>query len=546
MVSKKVRLIPDDNFDVVVVGFGGAGAAAAIEAADNGARVLALDLSVGGGATRLSGGIVYCGGGTSVQKEAGVEDSPENMFNYMKQEAQGVVSDETLMRFCEESPGMVEWLKENGVEFDSSLCPYKASYPTDKHYLYFSGNEKAYPYNEHAKPAARGHRPVASGLASGKVLFNSLRESALMKGVHFIPVARVTELIMDGDDVTGVKFTALNNEPLRKLHWLITKLTAKMGNFFPDLIGRPVDKVTDFIWKLGAEDYEVHTDAVILSAGGFAYNTEWMERYTGPYAKITPLGTGGDDGNGIKLGMSAGGAIGQMDKATSWRFISPPEAYIEGVSVGTNGERVANEDLYGATHSNVMVREYGADCRLILDRTQWIKALKQVPSQSQLFHWAMSAYLFTIGHKRANTLEDLAKKIGVNPEGLRKTVEEYNEGIASGKGDPHHKADNLSSPIVKAPYYSIDISNIPNNILNGLMYPAPGLTLGGLVVNEETGNVQTAEGKDIKGLYAAGRTAVGVCSNSYVSGLSIADAFFSGRRAGRSAAADSVEATKEN
>lgn len=545
MVSKKVRLIPDDSFDVVVVGFGGAGAAAAIEAAENGARVLALDLSVGGGATRLSGGIVYAGGGTSVQKEAGVEDTPENMFNYMKQEAQGVVSDETLMRFCEESPAMIEWLKDHGVEFEASLCPYKASYPTDKHYLYYSGNEKAYPYNEHAKPAARGHRALASGLKSGKVLYNSLRDAALLKGVHFIPVARVTDLIMDGDDVTGVKFTALNSEPLRKLHWVITKLTAKMGNFFPDLIGRPVDKLTDFIWKLGAEDYEVHADAVILSAGGFAYNKAWMERYTGPYAHITPLGTGGDDGNGIKLGMKAGGAVGQMDKATSWRFISPPEAFIEGVSVGTNGHRVTNEDLYGATHSNVMVREYGANCRLVLDHNQWIKALKQVPSQSQIFHWAMSLYLYTLGHKRADTLEELAEKIGVDPAGLRKTVDEYNEGLANGTGDPYHKADNLSSPIVKAPFYAIDISNIPNNILNGLMYPAPGLTLGGLVVNEETGNVQTDEGKDIKGLYAAGRTAVGVCSNSYVSGLSIADALFSGRRAGRSAAAAAVEATKE-
>lgn len=193
MASKK-KLIPDDNFDVVVVGFGGAGAAAAIEAADNGARVLALDLSVGGGATRLSGGIVYCGGGTSVQKDAGVEDSPENMFNYMKQEAQGVVSDETLKAFCEQSPGMVEWLKDNGIKFDSSLCPYKASYPTDKHYLYFSGNEKAYPYNEHAKPAPRGHRVLASGLKSGKVLYHTLKDSALNKGVTFLPVARVTEL----------------------------------------------------------------------------------------------------------------------------------------------------------------------------------------------------------------------------------------------------------------------------------------------------------------------------------------------------------------
>ncbi|MEQ3835110.1 FAD-binding protein [Lawsonella clevelandensis] len=544
-MSSKKKLIPDDSFDVVVVGFGGAGAAAAIEAADNGARVLALDLSIGGGATRLSGGIVYAGGGTSVQKGAGVEDTVENMFNYIKQEAQGVVSDDTLRDFCEQSPGMIEWLKENGVGFDSSLCPYKASYPTDKHYLYFSGNEKAYPYNEHAFPAPRGHRAKASGLKSGKVLYNSLKDSALKKGVTFLPVARVSDLVIENGKVVGVKFSALNSEKLMKLHWVVTKLTAKLGNFFPDQIGRPADKLTDAIWKAGKEDYTVHCDAVILSAGGFAYNTPWMEKYTGPYAKITPLGTGGDSGKGIMLGQSAGGAIAQMDKATSWRFISPPEAFIEGVSVGTNGHRVTNEDLYGATHSNVMVREYGANCRLILDHNQWIKAMKQVPSQSQIFHWAMALYLFSIGHKKANTIEELAKKTGVDPAGLRKTIDEYNEGIAAGTGDPYHKAANLTSPVLKAPFYAIDISNIPNNILNGMMYPAPGLTLGGLQVNEKTGNVVNEKGEDIPGLYAAGRNAVGVCSNSYVSGLSIADCFFSGRRAGRNAAAATKEASKK-
>lgn len=192
-----------------------------------------------------------------------------------------------------------------------------------------------------------------------------------------------------------------------------------------------------------------------------------------------------------------------------------------------------------------MVREYGANCRLVLDHDQWIKALKQVPSQSQIFHWAMSLYLYTLGHKRANTLEELAAKIGVDAAGLRKTVDEYNKGILEGTGDPYHKAANLSSPIIKAPFYGIDISNIPNNLLNGLVYPAPGLTLGGLQVNEKTGNVVNDKGEDIPGLFAAGRNAVGVCSNSYVSGLSIADCFFSGRRAGRNAAARCKEMTKQ-
>ena len=62
--------------------------------------------------------------------------------------------------------------------------------------------------------------------------------------------------------------------------------------------------------------------------------------------------------------------------------------------------------------------------------------------------------------------------------------------------------------------------------------PCAVLTLGGLVVNEETGNIKNKDRVDIEGLFAAGRSAIGICSNIYVSGLSIADCIFSGRRAG--------------
>ena len=61
--------------------------------------------------------------------------------------------------------------------------------------------------------------------------------------------------------------------------------------------------------------------------------------------------------------------------------------------------------------------------------------------------------------------------------------------------------------------------------------PTPMFTLGGLVVDELSGAVTSVTGEPIPGLYAAGRTAVGICANSYVSGLSLADCVFSGRRA---------------
>jgi 3-oxo-5alpha-steroid 4-dehydrogenase len=67
-------------------------------------------------------------------------------------------------------------------------------------------------------------------------------------------------------------------------------------------------------------------------------------------------------------------------------------------------------------------------------------------------------------------------------------------------------------------------------------------TLGGLVVNEQTGAVSTEKSADIAGLYAAGRAAVGLCSNGYISGMSIGDGMFSGRRAGRACACSTQSA----
>jgi 3-oxo-5alpha-steroid 4-dehydrogenase len=89
---------------------------------------------------------------------------------------------------------------------------------------------------------------------------------------------------------------------------------------------------------------------------------------------------------------------------------------------------------------------------------------------------------------------------------------------------------------LEGPFSLIDCSSRPR-----LGYPCPMLTLGGLVVDEDTGQVLSAAGTPVPGLYAAGRNAVGICSNSYVSGLSIADCVFSGRRAGRSSTVDAEE-----
>jgi 3-oxo-5alpha-steroid 4-dehydrogenase len=116
------------------------------------------------------------------------------------------------------------------------------------------------------------------------------------------------------------------------------------------------------------------------------------------------------------------------------------------------------------------------------------------------------------------------------PGALATTLEKYNADARAGASDVLGKSAELLQPLHTPPFYAIDCS------LDSALFPAPCMTLGGLRVEGETGRVLRADGAAIAGLYAAGRNAVGVSSRSYMSGLSIADCFFSGRNAGRHAA----------
>src|SRR5262245_12515804 len=74
----------DREADVVVVGFGCAGACAAIEAAETAAETIVLERAGGGGGTSaMSGGLIYMGGGTPVQEACGYRDTPEGMFTFL-------------------------------------------------------------------------------------------------------------------------------------------------------------------------------------------------------------------------------------------------------------------------------------------------------------------------------------------------------------------------------------------------------------------------------------------------------------------------------
>ena len=118
-----------ETADLVVVGLGGAGVAAALEGVERGLEVVAVDRHAGGGSTTANGGVFYAGGGTRIQREAGEDDSPEEMYKYLKLEVGDVVADATLRQFCDESVETVDWLIEHGAKLNSKVWKEKTSYP---------------------------------------------------------------------------------------------------------------------------------------------------------------------------------------------------------------------------------------------------------------------------------------------------------------------------------------------------------------------------------------------------------------------------------
>ncbi|MCU7724255.1 FAD-binding protein [Actinoplanes sp. KI2] len=493
----------DETADVIVVGFGAAGACAAIEAADAGARVLVLDRFGGGGATAISGGVVYAGGGTAQQRAAGVTDTPQAMYDYLREEAGDAVSAETLRRFCDESVAMVDWLAGLGVPFDARLCPYKTSYPTNRHYLYFSGSETA--FAQVAPPAPRGHRVYARG-TSGRVFAARLAAAARDRGVERRDQTRAERLVTGADGrVTGVECRTLRAAPAwaRLAHRVLHRWSVKPGVYLPGL-GKALNRPVAGIERRYGRPLRIGAArGVVLAAGGFVFDRQMMREHAPDYRGGLRLGTPGDDGSGIRLGVAAGASTAHLDRVSIWRFLTPPSGMLGGRLVDRDGRRICDETRYGAAIGEAVLRSPGGRAWLLLDAPTLKRCRRQVWEQTLWFQRWQAFWLLTVGRVSGPTLAAVARRAGVDPAGL---------------------ADYQGVP----PYSMIDFS-----VRKRTAVPAPMLTLGGLRVDENNG-----QALGVPGLYAAGRTAVGICSRSYVSGLSLADCVFSGRRAGRSVASE--------
>ncbi|MBU1833077.1 MAG: FAD-binding protein [Gammaproteobacteria bacterium] len=520
-----------EDTDVLVVGLGAAGASAALEACAQGKRVTVLERFDGGGATALSGGIYY-GGATEHLRAAGFEDTPEQMYTYLHKEISGAVSDTTLRDFCARSAENLQWLESHGVEFGSRVDTCKRSYPRAGCDLYYSGNERAKSNAVLSTPAPRGHRVSGKGF-TGSVLAEKLIKSATERGVVIKRQVRVTRLIVDKSGaVVGVEALAIpaGSKAARTHQKLIAKIN-RYQRFIPALAFGTLRRIAELEATEGVVCRISAQRGVILATGSFAFNRAMVNQYAAHYIDAIPIGTVGCDGSGIRLGQSVGGIVSHMDKVSAWRSLSPPLSFVSGIVVNKAGQRFVAEDVY-LGHLGRLLVEQENDCAwLIADKSAIKNAYREAMpklNDNWLSFGAPLLLNLLVNLKKSATLSGLALKCDIDEVGLGNTVATYNEIVTNGV-DPFEKSSAYLQKFGAGPYYALNLST------KNKLFPCPSIPMGGLKVDEQSGGVLQNSGERIAGLYAVGRCAVGIPAGFYISGTSIADCIYSGRRAAKHA-----------
>ena len=520
----------DAEYDVLVIGLGVAGVSAALQATELGGNVAAIDRYSGGGASAVSGNVVYLGGGTRNQIEAGIEDSADNMFNYLAHETRDAVSEETLRRFCDGSVETFNWLESQGVEFPGNACPYKTGYPLFKYRLYFSGNENTTGAKAVAKPVQRGHIPKGMGrfsLMGQPALMTPLRASAKDKGVSMYMHSDVRRLVQDRSGrVLGAEVWRIPTDHPAAIKQAKLAKKLKLPAFMPKKRAARLQAKYEALEKEYAEPiYLRGIKGVVLSAGGFVFNRDLVMQHAPKYEHVTPLGTYGDNGAGILLGQSVGAETAYMEQISAWKFLDPPHAWSKAMLVNNVGHRIVDETSYGAVVGKAITENNG-EGMLILDKPLMKQSKKDLSLKKCQPSHLLLGYLASFKAKKGNSIEELAQNSGIDQAGLVASVEAYNKVANSNEVDQFGKASESMQEISEGPFYALDLSTINNP------FGISSITTGGLCLNETSGQVQS-QGGAIPGLYAAGRNAVGIPTLSYVSGLSLSDGIFSGRRAAR-------------
>jgi 3-oxo-5alpha-steroid 4-dehydrogenase len=462
-----------DEVDVLIVGFGIAGGCAAVSAAAAGARVLVLErAAAAGGTTAMAGGHFYLGGGTAVQEATGHADSAEEMYSYLVAVSREPEHDK-IRAYSEGSVEHFNWLEDLGFQFERSYYPEKAVIQPNTEGLMFTGNEKVWPYKDQAVPAPRGHKvPVPGDTGGASMVIDLLLKRADELGVRIHYETGAIGLIVDDGGVVGVA------------------------------------------WKHFNDTGAIRAKAVVIAAGGFVMNPDMVAAYTPKLAeKPFVLGNTYDDGLGIRLGVSAGGATKHMDQAFITAPVYPPSILLTGIIVNKLGERFVTEDSYHSRTSGFVMDQPDSAAYLIVDEAHMERP--EIPLIKFIDGW--------------ETVEEMEAALGIPQGKLVATLNRYNEYAARGEDPDFHKQPEFLAPQDKGPWGAFDLS------LGHAMYS--GFTVGGLATSVD-GQVLREDGSVILGLYASGACASNIAQDGkgYASGTQLGEGSFFGRRAGAHAA----------
>lgn len=389
----------ETDYDVIVIGGGGAGLAAAFTALEQGARVLIAEAGDRlGGSTNLSGGHIYAAG-TSVQRAAGVEgDDPEAAFRYYMTLNQYRLDPSLARRLCHEAPKVIDWLIGLGVEF----LPDK---------LHVGGVDGL----------RREHVPTGYGAAIVAVL-----EAAISGKADVALRTRVRELLVEDGRVAGVRF---GDEAVRAGSVVVT--TGGFGAN-PELLARHYPDAArhgDWTWYIGAP----HSQGDHLELGAAAG------------AEVV--------GHNRGLVLATPGFRKELEVyQPGWLMF-----------VNREGRRFVDETLPYHVMVGIIEEQTGGEGFAIFDEAARAAAcpdpetLAEVKAGFLTTSWlpeALEEFVRTRKLATAPSLEALARQVGIRWPALQTTVETYN-GYCEAELDPQFgKAASEWKPIATPPFYA--------------------------------------------------------------------------------------------
>lgn len=484
--------------DVIVVGSGPAGLSAAISAVENGAEkvILVERRSNTGGTMNCTSGSM-CGAGTIIQKLDGLTgDSPELFYEDVAKHAlqdSGRPNLEVMWKYCQESYKVVDWLWENGLkdnEFTTMEDGKKTVYAPEHDLYNYPRTYKPKPDNPE-KYRAAVHEVLDTVVASHPEIEVRLNT----KGVKLIPNENGIVLGLEIEDLASGEHTVLNAEK-----------------------------------------------GIVMATGGFGGNTKMMDYYKKGLENVLTAGLRETDGYGMKMVQEVGGVLtynmsdlypgacgleNPLAPGTG-RIMDAKTMYAGGINVNQNGERFVDE-----THREAVVRERALEKQpgnvqyeIFTDKIREDLLKSNHAPMMEVFFMSDAGKDYVI---EADSLDELAEKINVPAENLKKTVADYNAHVESGVPDEFGREFVLND----------NMYNVAINKIEGDKYycvPIKSLlfgTRGGLEVNTMMQPVDKY-GTAIPGVFVAGEIACW-CGGGSMSGSGMTGNSWMGFEAGKNA-----------